>query len=202
MSDNCIDVFCHCLPPTYCDAVIRMAKPHLMFPRAMAIPAMVDVEARLKIMDEFPGYQQVLSLASPTLEAMATPDVSPELARIGNDEMAKLVSDRGDRFVGLIASVPMNNVDAACAEATRAIDELGACGVQIYTTVAGRPLDEPEFLPLFEHMAKLDRPIWLHPIRPMNFADYKTEEVSKFDIWWSLGWPYDCLLYTSPSPRD
>ena len=191
MSETSIDVFCHFLPPEYCDAVTRMAKPPLMFPRAVAIPAMVDVEARLRIMDDFPGYSQVLSLASPTLEVMATPDVSPELARIGNDAMAALVERYPDRFVSWIASLPMNNPEASIKEATRAINEQGACGVQVYTNVAGRPLDEPEFLDVFAHMAELGRPVWLHPIRPMTFADYKTEAVSKFDIWWSLGWPYE-----------
>ena len=44
----------------------------------------------------------------------------------------------------------MNNVDAALEEMDRAIDELGACGVQVFTNVNGRPLDDPEFWPMFE----------------------------------------------------
>ena len=34
-------------------------------------------------------------------------------------------------------------------------------------------------------------PIFLHPARSERFADYRTEETSKFEIWWALGWPYE-----------
>jgi predicted TIM-barrel fold metal-dependent hydrolase len=162
-----------------------------MLNRAQTIPVAVDVEARLALMDRFPGYRQVLSLASPPLEIIAGPDVTPDLARLGNDAMAGMVAEYSDRFPGFIASVAMNNMDATLIEAERAIKTLDACGVQIFTNINGRPLDEPEFLPLFELMAQLDRPIWLHPARGMNFPDYATEKVSKFELWWAFGWPYE-----------
>ena len=34
-------------------------------------------------------------------------------------------------------------------------------------------------------------PIFLHPARHERFADYRTEERSKYEIWWTLGWPYE-----------
>lgn len=37
--------------------------------------------------------------------------------------------------------------DAGVAEAERAIYQLGALGVQIYTNVAGKPIDRPQYLP-------------------------------------------------------
>lgn len=105
------------------------------------MPVMVDTEARLRMMDHFPGYCQILSLASPTLEAIADPEQSPQLARIGNDALAKMAAQHPDRFPGWIASLPINNSEAAMAEMDRAVKELGAVGVQIYTNVNGRPLD-------------------------------------------------------------
>ena len=51
-------------------------------------------------------------------------------------------------------------------EMDRAIGKLGAKGIQIFTNVNGRPLDDPEFYPIFERMAKkYDLPIWVHPSR-------------------------------------
>ncbi|MCH7990704.1 MAG: amidohydrolase family protein, partial [Planctomycetes bacterium] len=192
MSERSIAVFCHCLPPAFCDAANRLLKkPLLMFERAQKMPVMVDTDARLRMMDQFFGYCQILSLASPAVEAIATPEESPELARIGSDSLAEMAAAHPDRFPGWIASLPMNNPDAACTEATRAVRELGAVGVQFYTNVGGRPLDEPDLLQVIEHVAELDCPIWLHPIRPMTVADYPTEDVSKFDLWWTLGWPYE-----------
>jgi predicted TIM-barrel fold metal-dependent hydrolase len=67
--------------------------------------------------------------------------------------MFKIVEEHGDLFPAFVASLPMNNVEAALAEMDRAIGELGARGVQIFTNVNGRPLDEPEFFPIFERMA-------------------------------------------------
>ena len=51
----------------------------------------------------------------------------------------------------------------------RAIAKLGAKGVQIFTNVNGRPLDEPEFFRIFERMSKTyDLPVWVHQRAPPN----------------------------------
>lgn len=192
MATRAIDLFCHCLPQTYCEAANRAAVRTLpMFERAQRIPVMVDLGERFRVMDQFPGYTQVPSLASPTIEMIAGPDKSPELARVANDQMARMVAKHADRFVSFIASLPLNNPDAAMREAERGVGELGAAGIQVFTNINGRPLDEPEFLQLFELMAAKQKPVWLHPIRSMTTPDYATEKVSKFDLWWALGWPYE-----------
>jgi predicted TIM-barrel fold metal-dependent hydrolase len=187
-----IDVFPHILPRRYFDRMIAVAPRGLALQKRMAgIPVLVDVDLRLAIMDRYEGYVQVLTLANPPIEVVGGPDVSPELARIANDEMAAIVARHPDRFPAFVASLPMNNPDAALRETSRAIDDLGATGVQIYTNVAGRPLDGPEHRPLFAEMARRDLPIWLHPARSPLFADYPGEPRSKFDLWWAFGWPYE-----------
>jgi aminocarboxymuconate-semialdehyde decarboxylase len=146
------------------------------------------------MMDQFGDYVQVLSLAAPPIEALAPPAESGALARLANDAMAETVARHPDRFPGFIASVPMNNVDAALQEIDRALNDLKAVGIQIFTNVNGRPLDDPEFAPIFERMARADRPIWLHPSRTASFADYATEQQSKFELWWAFGWPYETSI--------
>jgi aminocarboxymuconate-semialdehyde decarboxylase len=91
----------------------------------------------------------------------------------------------------------MNNPAAAEKEMTRALDELGALGVQMYTNAAGKPLDSPEFLPLFEEAARRDIPIWVHPARGADFPDYLTETKSQYEIWWTFGWPYETSVMMS-----
>ena len=49
----------------------------------------------------------------------------------------------------------------------------------------------PETLPLFDLMAKLELPIWLHPARGADFPDYQKEKKSHYEIWWTFGWPYE-----------
>jgi aminocarboxymuconate-semialdehyde decarboxylase len=53
------------------------------------------------------------------------------------------------------------------------------------------PLDGDEFEPIFESMATYDRPILIHPIRGSNHPDYLNEDYSQYEIWWTLGWPYE-----------
>ncbi|MBI4247621.1 MAG: amidohydrolase [Candidatus Rokubacteria bacterium] len=175
--------------------MIAVAPPGMALQKRMTgIPVLVDVDLRLKIMDRYEGYVQVLTLAAPPIEAVGGPDVTPDLARLANDEMAALVDRYPDRFPGFVASLPMNNPDAAVMEIDRAIDQLHATGVQIFTNVAGRPLDLPEYQPIFDRMAARDLPIWMHPARPPQVADYAGEKRSKYDLWWAFGWPYETSI--------
>jgi len=190
-----IDVFPHILPRRYFERMLAVAPPGMALQKRMSgIPVLVDVELRLSIMDRYEGYVQVLTLANPPLEVVGGPDVSPDLARLANDEMAALVQRHPDRFPAFVASLPMNNPEAALREIDRALDTLGATGVQMFSNVAGRPLDGPEYRPLFARMAERDLPIWLHPARPATVADYAGESRSRYDLWWAFGWPYETSL--------
>lgn len=53
------------------------------------------------------------------------------------------------------------------------------------------PLDDPTFEPVFAAMAGYDLPIWLHPTRTAGVADYPTESRSRYEMWWTFGWPYE-----------
>jgi uncharacterized protein len=187
-----IDIFNHILPERFFAEFLRVA-PGMkdMGKRSRDIPIMFDLDARFRTMDEFGEYCQVISLASPPIEAFAAADISPVLARMANDGMAELVAKHPDRFPAFVAALPMNNPGEAVKELDRALGQLGAVGVQMYSNVAGKALDAPEFLPLFDELAKRDRAIWLHPARAGNFPDYLTEERSKYEIWWTFGWPYE-----------
>lgn len=190
-----IDVFPHILPRPFYDRLMQVApRGGLMVKRVQNIPVMIDVDKRLEIMDRHEGYAQVLTLAAPPLENVAGPDLSPDLAKLANDEMAALVERYPDRFPGFVASLPMNNPDAMMRETERAIDQLGATGVQVFSNVNGQPLDKPEYLQLFDRMATVDLPVWIHPARTADFPDYPGEERSKFDLWWAFGWPYETAV--------
>ena len=76
-------------------------------------------------------------------------------------------------------------------ELHRAVRDLGAVGVQIFTNVGGRPLDHHDFEPIFAAMAEYELPIWMHPARTSDMTDYAAEKKSRYEIWWALGWPYE-----------
>lgn len=186
-----IDIFPHIFPRSYYDKMVEIAPSKAAIRRWTNIPVLYDLDARLRMMQEFGEYQQILTLSMPAIEYVAPPEASPDLARLANDGMAEICTKHPKQFPGFVASVPMNNVKATLAEMTRAIETLGARGIQIFTNVNGRPLDDPEFAPIFDKIHSYDLPVWMHPTRPASFADYKTESQSRFDIWWVFGWPYE-----------
>lgn len=187
-----IDIFNHIFPKVFFEKMMEIAPAHKdMGKRVRGVPLLYDLEQRLRLIDRFDDYAQVICLPGPPIEALGGPELSPDLARIANDGMAEYVRKYPDRFPGFVASLPMNNPQAMLAEIDRAVKELKAVGVQIFTNVNGRPLDLPEFKPLFAKMAEIDLPIWLHPTRGANFPDYPTEKKSHYEIWWAFGWPYE-----------
>ncbi len=104
--------------------------------------------------------------------------------------MADLVRRYPDRFVGFLASLPMNSPNAV-KEAERAFS-IGANGLQIHTNINGLPLDDERFFPVFETAAKHGKPVFLHPSRAAaDLPDYKSEKKSLYEIWWTFGWPYE-----------
>src|SRR5688500_8634014 len=162
----------------------------------MHMPLLWDLDQRIKMMNRCPRYPPALTLSMPVIEFLGDEDETPELARLANDGMHEIVQKHGDLFPAFVASLPMNNVPAALAEMDRAIAGLGAKGVQIFTNVNGRPLDDPEFFRIFERMTKTyDLPVWVHPTRTAKFADYASEEKSKYEIWWLFGWPYETSAF-------
>jgi uncharacterized protein len=187
-----LDIFNHIYPVPYFERMLAVA-PHYkdIGKRMRNVPMLIDLDERFRVMDRFDGYQQVLSIATPPIEVYAAPGDAIDLARIANDGMAELVARHPDRFPAFVASLPLGDPDASMAELHRSVEQLGARGVQIFSNINGRPLDAPEFLPLFDAMAAHDLPLWLHPFRGADIADYASESRSEYEIWWALGWPYE-----------
>ena len=88
-----IDIFNHVHPQAYFEKVLEIGgQVKDMGKRTRGIPMLRDLDARFRVMDEFgEGYSQVLTIPGPQPAILATPEQSPELARIGNDGLAELV---------------------------------------------------------------------------------------------------------------
>jgi len=187
-----IDIFPHILPTKYMEAVSRISGDRYYNKQVNdAIPTIYDLDIRFRVLDQYGDMVQVLTLGAPPIEAIGEPKQAAELARIANDEMAELVTKYPDRFVSAVASLPMNDMDAGLKEIDRAVKDLKFRGVQIYTPTNGKPIDLPEFLPLYEKMAEYNLPIWIHPVRERTTPDYVGESSSKYFIWGIFGWPYE-----------
>jgi predicted TIM-barrel fold metal-dependent hydrolase len=187
-----IDAFTHIFPKAYWERMLRVQpEARDMHKRVRAIPSIMDLDARFRTMDPFgDDYRQILTIGSPPIEIFPAAHTI-DMARIANDGMADLVSRHPERFFGFAASLPMNDIEASLRVVERAIDQLGALGVQIFTNINGRPVYHKDTLPLFDRMARYDLPVWMHPARGADVADYRGEAKSHYEIWWTLGWPYE-----------
>jgi uncharacterized protein len=187
-----IDIFNHIYPPGYHARLMQIAPDYKDIGKRMrGVPMLTDLDVRFRVMDTFDDYHQVLALPTPPIEQIVGGQLASDLARAANNGMAELVARYPDRFPAFVASLACDDPDGAVREAVRAVDELGARGVQLFTNVRGTPISAPEYQPIFAALVARDLPIWLHPYRGADVADFKAEDRSQYEIWWTFGWPYE-----------
>src|SRR3989304_112555 len=85
-----LDIFNHVFPKKYFECMLKVApNGRDMHKRVRAIPSIVDMDARFRIMDRFgPDYAQVICLGAPPIEVLGPPPVSTDRAKIANDGTA------------------------------------------------------------------------------------------------------------------
>src|ERR1700676_416339 len=156
-----IDAYTHFFPKKFFDKLNEVASDYKdMGKRIRSLPALFDLDVRKKIVDGHKDYQQILSYPQPPIERFAkTPKDIDEFCRIINDGFAELIAKEKDHFPGWVAHVSLAAPDAGVAEAERAIKELGALGVQIYTNVAGKRIDLPECAPFWAKLYDIGKTI-------------------------------------------
>jgi uncharacterized protein len=195
-----IDAFAHVLPPRYGERVFELLRARgdnsaAEYERMMGFdPTLTSLDERFRLMDELGAdYRQVLVMAHTSVEH-EEPAVARGLARIGNEELAGLVAAHPDRFAGWVAQVALQDGERGLEAIREAIGE-GALGVQVFTAMQGRCLDHPDYEPFFGLMAELDRAIWIHPNRTVQWSDFPlTEPESRYGLYVRAGWPTDTTV--------
>jgi predicted TIM-barrel fold metal-dependent hydrolase len=134
---------------------------------------LVDIhEARLAEMDRHGIDLMILSLNAPAIQAVCDPRRAIELAHRANDYLAEQVAKHPKRFQGL-AALPMQDPDAAAAEFTRCVKQLGFCGAlvngfsQLGHEDSAVYYDLPQYWPFWATVEQLGVPFYLHPRDPL-----------------------------------
>lgn len=134
---------------------------------------LVDIEGRrLEEMDRNGVELMILSLNSPAVQAIHDRGRAVEVARRSNDALAGWIGRHPGRFRGF-AALPLQDVDAACAELERCVNALGFVGAlvngfsQIDDPDTAFYYDLPQFRPFWEVVAGLGVPFYLHPRNPL-----------------------------------
>jgi predicted TIM-barrel fold metal-dependent hydrolase len=195
-----IAAFSHIIPPEYFAALQALVNTGKMRPLSPLFsseaqaPGITDLNDRFKLVGNLKDFREVITVTGSFLETMVPPDDAVRLARLANDEVAEIVKKYPDKFAAGIAFLPGNSVDAALVEIDRAVKELGLKGIEIGTDFNGKPLDLPEFLPIYEKMAQYDLPIFIHPSKHQFAPDYPGEVDSKYDLFGLVGWPHTTTM--------
>lgn len=189
-----IDMFNHYLPPEFYDRITALGGSAHMLTRARNMRAMSDLQYRLKMMEQFEGYQQIPCIVSPNVEQVVGPEHTAELARFANECFYELTQKYPEQFPSFVAVLPLDDMDKAAREAEFAITQLGAVGAQIFTNRAGRPVDDEEMYKLFRVLNDQDAVLWVHPIRTYQEPFYPGEEEERYELWWTMMWPIETTM--------
>lgn len=133
-------------------------------------PQHTDVAAKLRDMDEAGIAMTGLSINDPGPELFGAE--GPAVARLVNDYVADIARKHPGRFFGLMV-LPLQNIGESLKEMERCAGTLGMKGILLYSNLAGKWPDEPQFRPMFEQAVKLDLPVLLHPAYPMTYEATK-----------------------------
>lgn len=126
-------------------------------------PGAWDPRARLADMDVDGIGTAVLfgSSRGPSSVAAGEPRLEPLVARAFNRWLAEYCGEDPARLKAA-AWVALTDIDTACEEARRAVEEGGAVGVVVNPCVGDSALDDPQFFPLYETLEDLDAPALVH----------------------------------------
>ena len=111
-----------------------------------------------------------------------------ELARMVNEFTAQEVRKRPVQWIGL-ATLPLQETEAAVRELAHAVKNLGLRGVVMGSNVNGRNFDEEAFLPFFAKVEELGVPIFIHPNNPAGIERIRDYYLANF-----LGLPMESAI--------
>ncbi|MBP2249839.1 aminocarboxymuconate-semialdehyde decarboxylase [Halarchaeum solikamskense] len=148
-----------------------------------------DIEQRKVDMADYGVDKQIITLALPTMFQGMEHDLALEITKLANDEIRRL-ADEHEEFIP-VGTIPKVS-EAFMAEFDRCVEDLGMVGVQMFSNIDGRPLDDPAFRPLFERAAATDTPLWMHP-QLWKWYDWASEYMEHR----LFGWPFDTTLALS-----
>jgi 2,3-dihydroxybenzoate decarboxylase len=136
-------------------------------------PRLFDVqEIRLREMDKHGIEMMILSLNAPAIQAIHDVNRAIVVAREANDVCAEHMRKRPDRFQSF-AALPMQDPQAAAAELTRCVKELGFVGALVNGFSQVGALDNvvyydlPQYRPFWRTVESLGVPFYLHPRNPL-----------------------------------
>lgn len=156
-----IDVHSHYVPDGYRAALA--AGGHSQPDGFPHVPAW-SADEHVAVMDRLGIQVSLLSISSPGVH-LGSGVSTVDLAREVNEAGHRAVVDHPSRF-GLLATLPLPDVDAALAEIAYCCDRLEVAGFAVLTNIGGTYLGDAAFAPVFQELDRRRARLFLHPTSP------------------------------------
>ncbi|MDO5376205.1 MAG: amidohydrolase family protein [Staphylococcus rostri] len=158
-----IDVFAHVLLPEFYKKMLELDKNLVEKMPFIQNPVLTDIKARREHMPI--NTKQIISYINANPEDYLDSDTAAILVNEANEELLTTIQENRDIFAGGVAMIAMNNIP----EAVRVIEEFvpthpEVLGIQVFTRHLGKSISYKAYKPIFEAAARLDVPLWLHPV--------------------------------------
>ncbi|HXN09861.1 MAG TPA: amidohydrolase family protein, partial [Steroidobacteraceae bacterium] len=121
--------------------------------------------ASLAAMDEAGVTTAMLSVTMPGVWKSNDVAGSVRLARNCNEQMAQTARDHPGRY-GVIAALPLPQVDASLEEVRYALDVLHADAIGVLSNYESQYLGDPRFAPVLEELDRRRAVVYVHPMAP------------------------------------
>lgn len=197
-----IDLHSHVIPPTIIAAIqddpqrfgmkITGRDGKLFFERRGKLSEMErefhDIDAKIAAMDSMRIDISAISVAPPTYFYALAPEAGLAASRLSNDGIAQMVAKYPARLRGM-ATLPMQDPDAAITELERVVKEYKFKAVEMGTSVEGEQLAHAKFRPLLKTIEQLGCFIFTHP-----YACTAKGGMDSYEMFNTIGYPLDSTL--------
>jgi len=157
-----IDMHVHYLPQSYKEALLNSGEEK---PDGFPTPEW-NSDTHLEIMKRLGIATSMISISSPHIN-FGDEKAAKKLARIVNEEGAEVVKKYPNKF-GLLASLPLPNIEDSVEEIKYAMDVLHVDGFTLPTNTQGVYLGNHSLDPIFDELNKRKAVIVLHPNKPSS----------------------------------
>ena len=146
-----------------------------------------DADVRLDDMDR-DGIDVQILCATPVMFAYDRPVAQALEAACVYNDMALELCARGRGRLRTLCQVPLQDIDAACGEVSRAM-AAGHVGVQIGTHVGPKNLDDEGLVTFLAHCAAAGAPVLVHPWEMLG-----SDRMPRYMAPWTVGMPAETQL--------
>ena len=197
-----IDLHTHVIPPTIIAAMERDPNRFGMkiedkngkryfnshgYP-AELMPTFYSADAKVEWMDRVGLDVSVISVGPPIYFYNLSAEAGLAAAKLSNDGIAQMVAKNPSRLRGM-ATLPMQDPDAAIVELERVVKEHKFKAVEMGTSIEGEQLAHPRFRPLLKTIEQLGCFIFTHP-----YACAAKGGMDGYELFNTVGYPLDSTL--------